>query len=508
MILGDPGQTIVATPAGAHMTLDDLFRRAAQRNPHMLALVDPPNRPSFTDNAPQRLTYAQADRMISAIAGRLHELTLPLDSIVGIQLPTTVESVLTLLGVLRAGLIAAPLPLLWRHDDLVTALGRVGAKVLITCRHVGATDHAKLAMHAAVEVFPIRYVCAFGSGLPDGVVRLDDLYAEKSPKPPQLARARADDRAAHLALITWEATADSLVPVARNHAEVITGGLAVLLEAQLETGAIFLSAVPPSTFAGLTVSVLPWLISGGTLVLHQPFDPETLARQMRDGCDAAILPAPVVPRLVDAGFIASNVRTVIGLWRSPERMNTSPAWRQQLTEFVDVACFGETCVIPMRRGARGKPAPLPLGVIAAPRGAPGSLVVAELKSTRDRTLALSGPMVPRNAYPPGAESTEVPYFNTSDGLVDTRYPCRVDSETRTLTVTGPPAGIAGVGGYRFALRELQRLITDIDSGGRIAALPDALSGQRLTGAADDSNALRRALARRGVNPLVADAFGA
>ena len=284
--------------------------------------------------------------------------------------------------------------------------------------------------------------------------------------------------------------------------------LAVLLEGRLEIGTIFLSAVPPSTFAGLTVSVLPWLISGGTLMLHQPFDPETLAQQLRDGCDAAILPGPVVPRLVDAGFFASNVRTIMGLWRSPERMNTAPAWRQQFTDFVDVACFGETCVIPMRRGGSGKPALLPLGIITAPRGAPGALMVAEVKPTRDRTLALSGPMVPRNAYPPGAESSRLPYFKTSDGLVDTGYPCRIDSETRTLTVTGPPAGIADVGGYRFALRELQRLITDIDSGGRIAALPDSLSGQRLTGAADDSGALRRALISRGVNPLVADAFGA
>ena len=117
-------------------------------------------------------------------------------------------------------------------------------------------------------------------------------------------------------------------------------------------------------------------------------------------------------------------------------------------------------------------------------------------------------MVPRNAYPPGAENTDLPHFKTSDGLVDTGYPCRIDSEARSLILTGPPAGIADVGGYRFALRQLQRLITDIDSGGRIAALPDALSGQRLAGAADDGEALRRALVRLGVNPLVTDAFGA
>jgi hypothetical protein len=508
MILGDPRQTIAASAPGANATLDDLFRRAAQRNPDGLALVDPPNRASFTDGTPRRRTYAQADRMVSAIAGRLHDLRLPVDTVVGIQLPNTVESVLTLLGVLRAGLIAAPLPLLWRHNDLVSALGRVGAKALITCRQVGSTEHAALAMHAAVDIFPVRYVCAFGSGLPDGVVGLDDLYGQENPQPPDLYRAIASDRSAHLALITWEATADSLVPVARNHVEIIAGGSAVRLEGRFGTGATFLSAVPPSSFAGIAVSVLPWLLTGGTLVLHQPFDPETLARQLRDGCDGAILPGPVVPRLVDAGFFASNVRTIMGLWRSPERINSAPAWRHQVTDFVDVACFGETCVIPMRRSASGKPASLPLGVIAAPRGVPGGVVVAELKPTRDRTLALSGPMVPRNAYPPGAENTDLPHFKTSDGLVDTGYPCRIDSEARSLILTGPPAGIADVGGYRFALRQLQRLITDIDSGGRIAALPDALSGQRLAGAADDGEALRRALVRLGVNPLVTDAFGA
>ena len=87
------------------------------------------------------------------------------------------------------------------------------------------------------------------------------------------------------------------------------------------------------------------------------------------------------------------------------------------------------------------------------------------------------------------------------------HSCRADPDACTLTLTGPPAGIAGVGGYRFVLSELQRLITDIDSGGRIAALPDPFSGYRLAGAADDSGGLRQALIRLGVNPLVADAFG-
>jgi len=52
-------------------TLDDLFRRAAAARPDALALIDPPDRPSFTDGPVRRLTYAQADRAISALAARL-----------------------------------------------------------------------------------------------------------------------------------------------------------------------------------------------------------------------------------------------------------------------------------------------------------------------------------------------------------------------------------------------------------------------------------------------------
>ena len=40
-------------------------------------------------------------------------------------------------------------------------------------------------------------------------------------------------------------------------------------------------------------------------------------------------------------------------------------------------------------------------------------------------------------------------------VIDTGYACRVDSVTKAMVVTGPPAGIVSIGGYRFSLRELQ-----------------------------------------------------
>ena len=146
---------------------------------------------SFTDGVPRRLTYAEADRMVAAIAGRLRRMGMTTDAIVGIQLPNIAENILVILGVLRAGMIAAPLPLLWRRADALAALGRIGGKALITCGRVGTFNHGESAMRVAAEIFSIRYVCGFGQKLPDGVVPFDDLFkAERLDPIPPLDRER------------------------------------------------------------------------------------------------------------------------------------------------------------------------------------------------------------------------------------------------------------------------------------------------------------------------------
>jgi acyl-CoA synthetase (AMP-forming)/AMP-acid ligase II len=153
MILTDARGRQQAGRLGDRATLDELLRRAARQRPDALALIDPPNRESFTDRSPRRLTYAEADHAVSAVAGRLRRIGLHTDAIVAVQMANTVENVLTLLGILRAGLIAMPLPLLWRRRDAVTALRRVGATALIVSGRIGASDHFALAQQFAAETF-------------------------------------------------------------------------------------------------------------------------------------------------------------------------------------------------------------------------------------------------------------------------------------------------------------------------------------------------------------------
>jgi hypothetical protein len=509
MILGDD---IAAAPASVseNVTLDEIFSRVAHRRPDALALADPPNRPAFTDGAARKLTFADADRTITAIAGRLRQTGLSADAIVGIQLPNTVENILALLGVMRAGMIPAALPLLWRRADMIAALARIGGKALITCGDVGAFNHGQFAMRIAAEVFSIRFVCGFGNNLPDGVVSFDDLFTAETPGPIQSpVLEQRSNPAAHVAVITFDVGEGGIVPVARSHLELLTGGLGVLLESRLAQDDTILSTLAPASFAGLCQTLLPWLLCGGTLLLHHPFDLPALIQQWPDvgRCGTLVLPAPIAFRFAEAGvFSETSPANIVASWRSPEQLSASPLWQQRDIGFVDVSIFGEVGLVAARRDASGQPVPLPLGPVTAPRDS-GGVPVAELSATQLGTLGLRGPMAPHHNFPPGAERAGLPHLALGpDGMIDTGYACERDDATKTLVVTAPPSGIVSVGGYRLPLRDLQDVVGRIDAAASLAAMPDPLVGRRLIGHAADRPTMQAALGAVGVNPIVVSAF--
>ena len=212
-----------------------------------------------------------------------------------------------------------------------------------------------------------------------------------------------------------------------------------------------------SSFAGLATALLPWLLVGGTLVLHHPFDPDDLRRSaardersMRWSCRAA-------GRAIDGGRRA-------GRRHRPEqrarRSGARPtAWRARrpggrpTTDMVDIQVFGEIGLIAARRGAGGRAGVVPFGPVAVPRGSKGGVIVGEVRATANGTVAMRGPMVPRFAFPPGVERTHAaPAQGGADRL------CRY--RLRLLERPGQRAP----GGHRAAARHGQR---------RRLSLPDA-----------------------------------
>ena len=493
------------TQPTASPTLDTLFKRILARQPDALALVDPPNKQRVTGQPPKRLTYAQADRMISSLAAHFVESGLPSNSVIAVQLPNTIEFALTILAAFRAGLVVAVLPLLWRQSELTMALNRTAARAIVTSSKVDGVVYSDLAMNAAAEAFSIRHVCGFGSDLPEGMASLDNAIFRES----LIARAVIED-GRKAALISFDMTADGFRPVPRAHLGLIAGGLAISLESDVPQGATVLSAFSPMSFAGLASSLSVWLLSGGTLVLHHPFDDEVLEQQINElKCDTLIAPAQLALRLdeLDLAGRLPSLRNVIGLWRTPEQVTASACWSAQPATLTDVYLFGEAGLFGARRIAEdGSPALIKQGPHGAPREMPGSSISGEILLTPRGTLGLRGPMVPVAAYAPPPPPSDSLIAAPPRDYVDTDYAARLDRTTRAINITAPPSGIMAVGGYRFLGQDLQEWARRLGQGALLTALPDRLSGHRLAGRAADNARARDALTELGLNPLMVEAF--
>jgi len=365
---------------------------------------------------------------------------------------------------------------------------------------IGDADHFDFAVRAAAEAFSVRQVCGFGHP-PDGVVSLDELCAGAAVSLSTADKIRGAAAGGQSrggegpAAITWDMSAQGPVPAARSHAALIAGGLAVLIESAIPQGSVILSTIAGGSFGHLATTLVPWLLSGGTLALHHPFDGAVFAAQCREtACEAVVVPGPLVPVLAEADLLSprSSLKRVIALWRAPEQVRRAADWLPLSPTLTDVQVFGEVGLIAARRASDGMPAPIPLGKIVAPRGQAGAQTVIEAERSATSTLALRGAMV----CDPGPPH----------GFTDTGFPCRIRADTVSIEVIGPPPGLIGFGGYRFRMHELTALVSRADPDGILVALPDALTGHRLAGSAPQRDGLRAALQDTGANPLLVAAF--
>src|SRR6202023_3766851 len=120
------------------------------------------------------------------------------------------------------------------------------------------------------------------------------------------------------AIISFDVTVDGFRAVPRTHLNLIAGGLALSLESDVPQGATLMSALAPSSFAGLASSLVIWLLSSGTLALHHPFDSDVLEQQINEhACETLIAPAQLALRLdeIDMASGLPSLRDGIALSR-------------------------------------------------------------------------------------------------------------------------------------------------------------------------------------------------
>ena len=110
----------------------------------------------------------------------------------------------------------------------------------------------KEARQAAVELFSIRHVCGFGPDLPDGVVPLDGVFGSGFSRYSGSLCPAEPCRRLHVAAITFGLEPRGIMPIARNHMELVAGGLGLYLAADVAADTPQLSTIPIGSFAGVS----------------------------------------------------------------------------------------------------------------------------------------------------------------------------------------------------------------------------------------------------------------
>ena len=166
------------TPARSLPTADGLLRYWARANPTAPAICDAPNREALGLGPFRAFNYADAETIVEAIAGNLHALGLCPGDVVALQLPNIAETPLLVAGAWRAGLVAWPLPLLWRGVEIGAAFSRVTPRAVICAGPSPIYDNADLMCRIAADHLSIRFILGLGERLPDGVTSIEEVVKE------------------------------------------------------------------------------------------------------------------------------------------------------------------------------------------------------------------------------------------------------------------------------------------------------------------------------------------
>lgn len=279
-------------------TLADLFIATAQRQPGTFAVADPPNRPQITGDAARRCTWGGLLAEVGRMAAFLHGQGLRKDDVVVVQLPNGVELHALYLACAALGIVISPVPMQYRAHEIGHVVATTRARMAITTARCG--HHAPAAHWASMAsgLPGLQQVWSFGEALPAPVRALDAVLAATpawDAQALQAQEARAGVTAHDVLTVCWTSGTEAQPKgVPRNHNEWLIVGRSVVDAGQLQPGAQMLIPFPFVNMAGVSTSLAAWLLVGGGLHHHHPFDLDVFIAQLREFPADYTVAAPAV----------------------------------------------------------------------------------------------------------------------------------------------------------------------------------------------------------------------
>jgi mycobactin salicyl-AMP ligase len=365
--------------AWSHLTIDAIAETAARARPGRKAFTDASDRLSWTDGAPRAITSGELGQDLRLFARKIATLGLEKGDRVLILMPNIVEGVSTIVGTMLAGLVPCPVSVVSAPSAIVAAAETVKASAIITVTRYAHLSPAKAACEAASRYYGIRFVAAFGSNPPPGVIPLsgwpdDDVSADTlaAPQPHQTA------------LVTFDTEGGAL---ARTHAQVVSEALALSAISGLTSRGNLLGTFTPVSAAGVIATIAAPLISGAHVHLHGPFSPETLSAQIKD-CPDAILILPSAAEAAVRSLFAGENRDTIVINREPGVVR-APEAGGRVTELV---ALGEWATWALLRDAERRRSRLPRAYAHPVATAlPRADILIKAEASPSGMLQVSGP---------------------------------------------------------------------------------------------------------------------
>lgn len=290
------------------VTLWQLFEQQVAARGNAEAVVDAPNRTEFAHGAPRRLSWRQLAREVDQLCLQLIEHGLQRDNIVVVQLPNCVEQFVVYLACARLGIVVTPVPVQYREHELDHILDLTGTVAAITFAAIGKPGH----VHAAAGMFvrlcashrALTRVFAWGDGAAAGAIVLADTMAigldDAQRAGLHAAQTRAAVSANDVFSICWTSGTEAAPKgVPRSHNEWLVVAPSIIEAARLQAHARLLNPFPFVNMAGLSTGFAGWLVLGGTVVQHHPFDLAVFLQQLRDErIDYTVAPPAVLNMLL------------------------------------------------------------------------------------------------------------------------------------------------------------------------------------------------------------------
>lgn len=278
-----------------------------------LAVVDPPNLRAICDSAPQRLTWSELGQRVDHLAQALADRGIGPGDVVGVQLPNSCDLVATYLAITSLGAVITPFPVQYRSFELAQMAGLAHATAFVGVSRIH--DRRLDDLRADLLAIP---------GL-DVVLAVDDLGERPTTS------------------VTWP-DPDTIDP----------------------NDDVLLNPFPMVNMAGIAGMFLPWLLTGATLVQHQPFDVAVFFDQIRDEQVTYTVapPALLIASLEQSFCTPERLRSVrvIGSGSAPLPPSMITAWRDRFD--IDVInCFGSNEGISMISDPRSVPDPAQRAVL-------------------------------------------------------------------------------------------------------------------------------------------------